>query len=80
MTLQRSSQGGTGRRTKPKTRGSTESPKEKIAVNAQVYLTQGIVEGRAWSEQDAAHVRSVQLARPSAGRRILARMGNLLAS
>lgn len=49
-------------------------------MNAQVYLTQSIVDGRVWSEQDAAHVRSAKLARPSAGRRILARMSTLLDS
>lgn len=46
---------------------------------SQVYLAQGIVEGRARSAQDAAQqLRDVQLARPTAGRRILARVNTLL--
>jgi hypothetical protein len=45
---------------------------------SQVYLAQGIVDGRAWSAQDAAALRTAELARPSAGRRILARVNTLL--
>ena len=34
-------------------------------MNSQVYLALGIVEGRAWSDQDPAMLRDVELARQS---------------
>jgi len=38
-------------------------------MNAQLHLAIGLVEGRAWSEQDQAILRDVELARESARRR-----------
>jgi len=34
-------------------------------MNAQLHLAHGIVEGRAWSDQDHALLRDVELARRS---------------
>ena len=34
-------------------------------MNAQLHLAHGIVEGRAWSDQDHAQLRSIELARKS---------------
>ena len=37
-------------------------------MNTQLHLALGIIEGRAWSDQDQALVRDVTLARESARR------------
>jgi hypothetical protein len=37
-------------------------------VNTQLHLAYGIVAGRAWSDQDRALLRSVELARETARR------------
>ena len=37
-------------------------------MNAQLHQAFGIIEGRAWSEQDQAILRNVELARESARR------------
>jgi hypothetical protein len=37
-------------------------------MNTQLHLAYGIVEGRAWSDQDRALLRTVELARETARR------------
>lgn len=37
-------------------------------MNTQLHLAYGIVEGRAWSDQDRALLRSVELARKQSRR------------
>ena len=38
-------------------------------MNAQLHLALGLIEGRAWSDQDQAILRDLELARESARRR-----------
>ncbi len=37
-------------------------------MTTQQYVAQGITEGRAWSRQDRAQLRDIELARPGARR------------